>query len=198
MKNHRKRFSNEFFEKLILLIIAAVITSFLIPYILQKTDHLNQQNRIDYQAEIAKQNKILDAKVEFLNTLHELLWKYQIMAIDVPFYFQFNNEKIYKKSLKRYEENAGEIIGKIRGEIAKAYRLTTNEQYERLKTFYYETILEIDKQLLSITSRAEEMDKNEKWGQLHRYILVDYAKMVDEILNNLALELDLKPVLKEK
>jgi hypothetical protein len=200
MKNHRIKLSNDFFEKLILLAFAAVITSFLIPYILQKADHINRQDRIVYQAEIARQNKILEAKVEFLNTLHELFWNYQIMAIDVPFYLQFKNERMYNESLKQYEENAGKLIGKIRGEIAKAYRLTSQEQYEELKKFYYEIILVVDQKLLSIASKAEIKDQTEieKWKQLQNYLLNDYAKMVDEIMNDLALELDLKPVLNKK
>jgi hypothetical protein len=78
-------FSQDFLEKVFLLTLTAGVTGFLIPYVFKIIDERKgqKQKEIDdrrlreqklYEAALLRQNKVIDAQVQLLDNLANLIW----------------------------------------------------------------------------------------------------------------------------
>jgi len=180
--------SGSFFEKVALLIVTAGLSGFLIPVIMANIAHKTFQEEKLFEAELARQTKIIESQVKLLEDLADLLWEYQLLAIDVSFYHQFKkSNNLYIAAAKNYDEKAGAILGKIRAEVSKALRLTSPETYQKLKNLYYKELLRLDLRLRNlIDGRASD------WSDFNQYAVYNLSEIVDNVLNDLAKELQLK------
>jgi type II secretory pathway pseudopilin PulG len=171
------KISQELIEKVVLLILAAVLTGFLLPY----------------EASLARQSKIIDAQVQLLESLASLLWEYQLLAIEVSYFHPIEQMALYSAASEQYEQKTSTTFAKIRAEISKALHLTSAETYENLKQLYYEQLLPLDVSLsrlmreqLSATVRVAG------WGDFNKYAVYTLADIIDGTLDKLAGELRLK------
>src|SRR5690348_5015161 len=78
--------SQDFFEKYTLLLSTAGLTGLLVPYILKVIDNRKQREQKQYEAELTRQSKIIDAQVQLMERLSDALWEYQLLAITVTYY----------------------------------------------------------------------------------------------------------------
>ena len=190
--------SQDFIESALTILLAALLTGFLIPYILKRIDErkLREQKEVDarklkeqkvFDAELARQNKIIESQVQLLENLAELLWEYQLSAIAVSYYHSLKSQDLYTTALKKYDDAVGTRLGKIRAEISKAVRLTTPETFQELKDFYNKEILGLDRRLRGlIEGHAKD------WHEFNEFAVFELSEKVDNTLNRLAQDLQLK------
>lgn len=182
-----------FLESLILLLITVGLTGFLAPLLIQRIDARRIREQKIFEATLVRQSKIIDAQVKLIEDLSTLFWEYQLLLIAIPYYRQFKNRDLYQPALFAYEEKAGPLLGKIRAEISKALRLTPSPVFQELNQLYYEQLLPLDLQVSHLAAKDIAGKESEsEWGKLHRFAVEDLAEIVDNTLDNLAKELNLK------
>jgi hypothetical protein len=197
-------FSQDFLEKVLLLILTAGVTGFLIPYVLKIVDErkAQKQKEIDdrrlreqklYEATLLRQNKIIDAQVQLLDNLANLIWEYQLLAIEVSYFDPIEQCDLYFAAVKEYDEKTGAAFAKIRAEISKALHLTSTDTYQELKRLYYKELIPLDMKLYRLMQeqRAAE-EKIPGWKDFNEKTVHNLGDVIDATLNNLAKELRLK------
>ena len=193
--------SPTFIEGLITLVMSAV----LIPFVFRVIDDrratqqraiedVRQQKQKEFEASLSRQSSVIAAQIQFIDSLSDLLWEYQLMAIAVSYYRQFGLGDEYQHASKAYLDNAGTLLGKIRAEISKSLRLASRDAYDALKNVYYEKLLKFD---LELTSLIEHPDRSEQtsgstWQSVNRYAVFGLSEEVDKTIDFLALEFGLK------
>lgn len=197
-------FSQDFLEKVSLLILTAGVTGFLVPYVLKVVDErkAQRQKEIDdrklreqkhYEAVLVRQSKIIDAQVHLLDNLATLIWEYQLLAIEVSYFDPIGQYDLYSNAVREYDKKTGSIFARIRAEISKALHLTSTETYEELKRLYYEELLPLDKKLYVLMKKQHTAEQRiTDWSDFNKYTVYTLASKIDETLNNLAKELRLK------
>ncbi|WP_299679710.1 hypothetical protein [uncultured Dokdonia sp.] len=192
-------FSEKFIENVLSLVLTAILTGILVPLLFRWIDHRRNREQKIFEATLSRQNKIIDSQVKLLEDLSCLLWEYQLLFINVPYFKQFSKRDLYIAAVKEYIENSGEILGNIRAEISKSIRLVSPTSHQQLKDMYYKDLLPIDLELNQLIDQDTKDKKHAKdWENLQIYVRDDVAKKVDEIIDYLANELQLKLSKEEK
>jgi hypothetical protein len=192
--------SQGFIEGVATLLLTALMTGFLVPYLLKKIDErkLRQQKEVDerklreqkeFEAALARQGKVIDAQVQLLERLSELLWEYQLSAIAVTYYHSYSDQKLYAAALESYHANVGTVLGKIRAEISKSLRLASLDTYQELKKLYYDQLINLDLRLRQLVE-----GKKTEWYEVNQFAVFELSDIVDATLNKLAKELQLKDI----
>ncbi len=197
------RFSQDFFEKSILLLVTALLTGLLVPYLLKKIDgrKLRAQKESDerkfreqkvFEAELARQNKIIEAQSKFLDDISQMLWKWRYMCVKVAYYGSDLNQEKYLLARKEFDDNIWSLFQSMRSEISRSRRLISDNAYRRLLTLYHD-MLSIDEELSELI-KIERLDESasKKYLKLNNKIHSLVSGQVDESLNSIAAELRLK------
>jgi hypothetical protein len=186
--------SKTFVESAVLLLLTAILTGVLVPLLFRRRDEQKYREQKIFEAELSRQSKIIEAQVKLLEDLSSLLWEYQLLLIEVPYYHQFPERKeLYANALKNYEANSGRLLSKIRAEISKALRLTPYPVYQELKGLYYKELLRLDLKVSQLaTSDKRHQDDTGGWHALNQYAVGELSEIVDKIIDKLASELSLK------
>lgn len=173
--------SQDFIEKIILLLLTATLTGFLVPYILKKID--------EKRARLAK---IIEAQAKFLEEIAQRLWEWRYMSIKVVYYASQNNKKVYYNFRKEYDEKIWNVLYQIRKEISISRRLVSESEFQKLLTFYV-FMVELDKQI-SHFPLTENLDAGliKSAVKLNAQIYADVTTRIDKVLDLLASELKLK------
>jgi|LakMenE01Jun11ns_1017448.scaffolds.fasta_scaffold9913576_2 hypothetical protein len=197
-------FGQDFLERVLLLMLTAGGTGFLIPYVLKVVDErkAQKQKEIDdrrlreqklYEAALLRQNKIIDAQVQLLDNLASLIWEYQLLAIEVSFFDPIEQSELYAVAVKEYDKRTGAVFARIRAEISKALHLTSADTYQELKRLYYEELLALDMELYRLMRKQRDNEqKIPDWIQFNQNTVYHLGEVIDSRLNNLAEELRLK------
>ena len=197
--------TGDFVEKVLLLLLTGLITGLIVPLILKRVDARRQEEALTaqerrlqeqkrFEADLARQSKIIDSQGALLNTLTDLLWEYQLMLIAVPYYHQFPEQRDrYLEAARDYNTKAGELLGRVRAEISRGIRLTTGEMVQRLKDLYYTRLLQADLDLTRLIERDLKGDEanDRAWHDLQRFAVDDLSELVDEEIARLAASLRL-------
>lgn len=192
-------FSQGFLEGVILLTLTAGISGFLVPYVLKQIDarKLREQKLLDelrlreqkeFDANLSRQNKIIDAQAQLLDTLSQLLWEFHLLSLSVSYYKVNQEQEKYEIAFKEYDENAWMYFGKIRSEISKAIRLTSNDAYQALLNFYITWLIHTDVKLITLIRKDAS---REEWKTHHEFVFQSLTNEIDEIISVLAEELKL-------
>ncbi len=186
-------FSEKFIENALSLLLTAVLTGVLVPLLFRRIDHRRNREQKVFEANLSRQNKVIDSQVKLLEDLSSLLWEYQMLFIEVPYVRQFPKRDLYSAAIKAYEENSGKLLGRIRAEISKSIRLVSPQVYQQLKDLYYKDLLSVDLKLGQlITNNNESEGYTHEWNDVLTYVRDNLADKVDAIIDNLASELKLK------
>lgn len=188
-----------FVENLILVLITAALIPLVFRFIDDRKsarqrveDDLRQQKQKIFEADLSRQSKVLEAQVLFLEQLAELLWTYQLMAIAVSYYHQFNLGDQYQKATKQYLDEAGTLLSKVRAEISKSLRLCSQETYEKLKQLYYDRLLRLDKDLTALIADPDRRHVGgPSWQAFNEDAVYKLSQEVDNIIHDLAREFGL-------
>lgn len=205
------RFSQDFLEKAILLLLTAGLSGFLIPYTLKQIDErkLREQKNLDarrlqeqkefdalklqeqkkFDADLSRQNQLLAAQAELLDSLSGLLWELQLLALAVSYYKVHLDQEKHEVAFKEYDEKSWILFTKIRCEISKATRLASKKKYDALMVFFDEQLIEqMDEQLMKLIKNNA---LPEDWKEYYNWVIKDFPKKIDNIVTSLAEELKL-------
>ena len=174
------------FEKIALFLVTAGITGFLIPVVTQNIAHKQLLEQRLYETELARENAIIEAQVELIENLSDLLWEYQLLAIEVTYYQPHEDQTNYIAALANYDAKTGDLLGKLRSEISKSLRLTSLDTYTMLIELYYSELIEVDVNLRMLIE-----GDTENWLEFNQYLVYELSAKVDQLIYDLGVEMNL-------
>lgn len=179
-------FSQDLIEKIIILIITAVLTGLIVPYISKKMDEMKAKSQKSFEADIARQDKIIEAQSRLIDDISRILWQWRYLSIKVAYYGSSDNNEKYDMIKKEYDESIWNILNQFRNEITKARMLASDDSYQKLLNFY-EYIVELDKKISSLF-QDNELNENQKmeFAKINSLIYTDATKGIDDIIGFLA------------
>lgn len=183
-------FDPAFFEKIILLILTALITGFGIPYVLKRIEERKLREQKKFEADLARQGKIIDAQAKLLDDLSQLLWKWRYLAKKVVYYGAQENTERFELARKQYDEAVWDILNEFRIEISRSRRLVSERAYEKLDSLYNYVVHDLDVSISEVI-RTDKPDV-EKSREIAERFSVEVSKKLDDAMDDLASELDLK------
>jgi hypothetical protein len=192
-------FSQDFLEKLLLLVFTAVLSGLLVPYFLKQVDaqKLRDQKAIDerknreqkeFESDLVRQSKVIEAQAQLLENLAKQLWEFHLLHIAVSYYKINLDENKYQSAVEEYDEKSWTYFGTIRTEISKALYLTSIETYDALLHHYTKELIPLDSSLMHLI-RGNVAHEN--WTVHHNHVQGSMGNKTDQALGLLAEELRL-------
>jgi hypothetical protein len=179
-----------FLENIILLFLTALITGFGIPLIMKSVEQKKLREQKKYEADLARQEKIIEAQSKLLDDLSQLLWKWRYLAKKVVYYGAQGNRERCDLAKKEYDETSWDILQEFRAGISRSRRLVSEQAFERLNALYDYVVGDIDV-IISQMIRADELDTKTSAEMAYRFS-VEVSRKLDDAINDLASELNLK------
>ncbi len=200
-------------EGLILLAATALVSGLLAPFVVNRIQVANQKRLKAYEADLARQSKIIEEQGALIQRLSGVLWEFQLTLI-APLYYGQPTFRTSQQSPKQnrvssssgqphaspypdaaanYLANAGRLLGSIRAEIGGAVRLVPADQWSILKELYYDELLRLDLQVTQLILKGGPTEENtNEWMKACSYVLSDLAVILDRTVDGLAASLGLK------
>jgi hypothetical protein len=194
-----------FLKNLVLSVLLLGMSSLLIPAVLKQIDDRKFVDQQRLQAELSRQDKIIDEQAAVLDTLAEAFWNYEIYASDVLFSRdeRYGQDDWHRRAVDAYYLQSGPVLGKMRAEISTLLRLAPRPTYESFLRLYEDEVLALDSCLLELM-KLESMNTDGdpepsgcvasegkfygvSWDTLTAYVLEqDLADRADRELESLA------------
>jgi hypothetical protein len=183
--------NQDFLEKVVILLLTALLTGFLVPYVLKRVDEAKSVQQKILEADLARQAKVIDAQSKFLDEITETLWSWRYLSMKVAYYGMRDQGPSYAAVRKDYELQIWDVLSKLRNQINKSRRLSSEKAYETLVSLY-DRIVEIDAQLSQAASESPTPEQSEELSRLNTLIRWKMTEELDEVVDLLAKELRLK------
>jgi hypothetical protein len=186
-------FNQDFFEKIALLVLTALITGFGIPYVLKRIEERKLREQRKFEADLARQAKIIEAQSKFLDDLSQVLWKWRYLAKKVVYYGGEESKERYEIAKREYDDNVWDILNELSTEISRSRRLVSESAYKELRSLYAYIVNDIDRNISDIIKKDELDAKSvEESSELGRRFSLEVTQRIDDVIDSLASELDLK------
>ena len=155
--------SASFIEKAVLLLLTAVISGLLIPYVSNKIQSANAHREV-----------VLQSEAKLLDDVTTTIITYQFLVGDVSYYksdTSIANEKMQAQAFERYSSRVVDLFSQWGVEVAKAKSLTSPEISDKLNKFMVKVLDTQDAKLISLYANngsvAEWHDLNELNGKMY-------------------------------
>ena len=193
-----------FLKNLVLSLVLIGVTSLLIPAVLKQIDDQKFIAEQQFQAELSRQDKILDAQAVVLDSLASTFWDYEGYAADLLYSRdeRYGRDEWHQRAIDAYYLESGPVLGKMRAEISTLLRLAPRPNYESFLRLYEEEVLPLDSCLLELMKLEAESSGaslptgcvasegkffGASWDTLAAYVFEqDLADQVDRELESLA------------
>jgi hypothetical protein len=190
--------SESFVEAVLVLVIAAVLTGLLVPFVKARMDERKLREQQLFEARLARQNRILESQAALLESLAQTLWELRMLMMEVAFHRVERPDERYQTALAAYEDKAWDLFAKFRTEISEARRLTSAKTHTNLRNLYYQTLIPLDQklyELLRLDLAEEDGQRNAsadaEWKRFYDHMFGDITDTIDGALNDVAEELRL-------
>jgi hypothetical protein len=184
--------SQDFLEKVGLLVLTALVTGFAAPFILKRIEERKARDQKRFDADLARQAKLIDAQVTLIENFARLIWEFQLSLINVTYYRGMNPD-MYDQARRSYDERSAMMLRSIRAEISKSIRLVPAAMYGDLKALYYDELLVLDSRLSEIQKGNYDTPATRgAWQALNHYAVYELSEKVDALTDRLASTLGLK------
>jgi hypothetical protein len=193
-----------FLKNLVLSMLLIGMSSLLIPAVLKQIDDRKFVDQQRFQAELSRQDKIIDEQAEVLDSLAKAFWDYEGYAADVLFSRdeRYGRDDWHRRAVDAYYLESGLVLGTMRAEISTLLRLAPRPTYESFLRLYEDEVLALDSCLLELM-KIEAMSPGDSepsgcvasegkfygvsWDTLTAYVLEqDLADRADRELESLA------------
>ena len=175
--------STSFLEKIIFLILTAIFTGILVPYISARINDRKFREQKLFEAEIARQNKIIDSQNELLIQIEKLAHLFQQRIISVAWYKVGEpNSDRFEKSRNAYEETHWEFETELRTAIGKAHRLLSLDALKQLEIFH-DYVEKLDIRLIKLVKHNKP---DEEWDKFIAEIKFYYHNYLRDLIDTLA------------
>lgn len=183
-------FDQAFWEKIVLLILTALLTGLGIPWLLKRIEQGKLLEQKKFEADLVRQGKILEAQSKLLDDLSELLWKWRYLAKKVVYYGAKEDVDQYQLARKLYDETVWDILNEFRAQISRSRRLISEQAYQRLNDLYRYVVHDIDLEISRIIGKEQPDVKF--CQEMSERFSVEVSRKLDDALDDLASELNLK------
>jgi hypothetical protein len=141
-----------FLKNLVLSLVLLGVSSFLIPIVLKQIDDRKAIDQEQFQEQLSRQDKILDAQAALLDTMASDFWEYELYASDVVISRdeRFGQDGWHQRAVDAYYLQTGPLLGKMRGEMSTLLRLAAQSNYASFLRLYEEEVLALDSCLLEL------------------------------------------------
>ncbi len=177
-----------FVRTVLILLLTAVLTGLLVPYVKARMDDRKLKDQKRFEADLARQSKVIESQVLLLDRLAELLWGFQFSCLEVSYYGMTSNQARFEAAMKKYDRQAWDYFLRIGTETGKALRLVTSNSHAKLKDFYDSWMINTDNSIARLYAKPATEDE---WEQHHHAIFVEGAARINDVLGQLAHELRL-------
>ena len=147
-----------FAKNLVLSLVLIGVTSLLIPLVLKQIDDRKAEDQQRYQDELSRQDTVLDAQANLIDTMAADFWQYELYASDViisrdP---RFGDSEWHRRAVDTYYTKSGALMGTMRAEISTLLRLAPKSTYDSFLAFYNEDIEPLDGCLLELIKQEKQ------------------------------------------
>lgn len=117
--------TSSFWEKISLLVAAALLSGLVVPLVIKQTDEAR-----------ARRASVSQAQEQLFRDVSETMLTFQTLALDVSWFGTpgARDEDSQRKAYAKYNERAAELVARWRTQIARARTLTSPEVSMKLKT----------------------------------------------------------------
>jgi hypothetical protein len=186
------KITQDFLEKAGILLLTALLTGFLAPYVLKRIDETKAIEQKMMEADLSRQTKLIEAQSKFLDDTTEAVWAWRYLSMKVAFNGAEQREAQYALARKEYEAGIWDVLARIRNQTSKSQRLVSETGYRKLVALY-DQVTEFDARLDRIVrDDLPTKERSKALAPLQREIRVDLTKKLDETLDLLAQEVHLK------
>ena len=180
--------SASFQEKAYLLVLGAVLTGVLVPFVKYWMDHNTFLQQKVFEANIARQAELIKARTQFLRDIVDPLWQFQLLALQVSYYA--HTEEKYAAAVKAYDEESWMHLKKIRALVGGARWFTTDRTFEQLTSFIDSWLLhDLDAKLMRLILEGRDAE----WTRFNQWLYRESCRRTDELVIALAEEYGLSP-----
>ncbi len=190
-------------QSLILLLVTAALTGLLVPTVKDLVDQrrLAKQSVFEdgrlraqkqFEAELARQTRIIDAQAELLDELASLSWAFEKLVLRVTFYGAGGDYKKFAAALQAFDTDSWGLLANLLAATSKARRLAPSEAHQRLQGLYRQLVEKVApyvEPMRSFRPDAENAMSAEQMTECHklnRYIYDHLAPEIDDVLASLA------------
>jgi hypothetical protein len=186
------RLNQNFVEKVVILLLTALLSGLLVPYVLKRVDEAKSAEQKTLEADLARQARVIEAQSKFLDEITETLWRWRYLSMKVAFYGGENHEAAsFEAAFKEYDSQIWDVLSTLRNRITKSRRLASENSYKTLVSLY-DRIVEIDAQLTKVSREPPTFDRSVELSKLNELIRWEITEKLDEVVDSLAKELRLK------
>lgn len=182
-------FSDAFIQQVALLFLGALITGFGVPLVLRTIDSRKLRQQKEFEADLARQGKLLEAQSELLDQITKTVWAWRYLAKQVVYYGSNGDSARYAAASAKYEEAVWEHLDVFRTQTSKARRLVSETAYKRLDELYQYIVHDVDPKVSELAGR--ETINQAACSQLASRIRQEVSGRLDDALFELASELKL-------
>ncbi len=182
-----------FWEQLLILLSTALLTGFLVPYVLRRIDESRSIAQKVREAGIARQARLIDAQSNFLDETTEVLWAWRYLSMKVAYDASTPVDEMYAASVLEYQKDIWDILSRLRNQTSKARRLVSESGYQRMVALY-DQIVELDGQIDGlIRSQMTRKARTEAFSPIQERLRNEMTEKLDGTLYALAKEVQLLP-----
>jgi len=170
--------SDSFVEKASLLLLTALISGFLVPYISS-----------EIQRRAARNDAIIQSQTKLLDDVSRTLMTYETLLLDVSWYktVEGYDEEMHKLAYKKYADRVVDLLTDWRVEAIKARTLSSPEVSDRLTSFQQKMFRLQDGPMINL---FREKAAGPQWQELHETNR-KMANEAKELISDLAIEMKL-------
>ncbi len=191
--------SESFVEAVLVLVIAAVLTGLLLPFVKARMDARKLREQQLFEARLARQNRILESQAALLESLAQTLWEFRMLMMEVAFHRVERPNERYQTALAAYEDKAWDLFAKFRTEISEARRLTSTETHTKPPQSLLpnadparsEALYELLRLDLAEEDGQRNASADAEWKRFYDHMFGDITDTIDGALNDVAEELRL-------
>jgi hypothetical protein len=187
----------KFTQQVILLVLTAALSTFLIPLIFRWIDRPREERQRErehqrnleqkrFEADLARQSKIIDAQAAFLDDISQQLRRFRYLAMAVSYYYPDENPERYQEAVKSYDREAWDIFNHVRESISKSRRLVSENVYQKLVEFYEKKMVPFDQKKV-----RQVIQTSKGHHELNQHIFHEFTPDIDDIIYFLSEELQL-------
>jgi hypothetical protein len=183
--------SPAFIQSLLLVLVIAVLAVVLVPPIKARMDRHRLRAERRFQAEVTRQEIVIESQAELLDNISELLWGLVTMALEVAYHKREPaGEQLAAEAFQLYNDQVWDYLADLRSEVSQAARLVSPQAAEQLDGVRQEW-LDKAHMLLVKLARLEEASK-EQWKSYDDYLLDEFSAKVDSVISAIAQETGLR------
>jgi hypothetical protein len=177
-------------DNLILLGSTALVSGFLIPFILKSVDERRNRSLKEREVDSARHAKVVEAQAEFLDELTRALWEWRYTSIRLTYYGAEGQDQEYQEARDTYRQEIWQKLSTVRYVTSKSLNLGSEELYRVLKEFYDRTV-EVDKRAMAAMAADEKISRQLDFSDINFHIRNELSITIDSILLEARATLDL-------